>query len=347
MASRSAIFSDSTVAVAEDRAELSLIGKVFGPAPSVPSMQSFLADLWRCEGSLTILSLCDGLLGFVFSDSSDLARIRDGSPWIQPRYMLHVKSWEEPSFVAVESLNRVPLWVQFWRVPSHGHTVLMARCLGSALGDLKAAAVHIGSNSGGVYLRAKVAIDVTAPLPVSVTASHELQARNPFEATVLYERLPLFCFNCGVIGHPRSRCDRPEVVAAGDVPPYGKDLLARDKGPRVNEHTLRRRLARFSWRRQVEGSASDRRSVVLALPAPLAVAVPGVEDFQRLSLDPPLGVENGSPSAGRVRKRGELEEVMLPSNSKFQCVESAANSDLAVNDHGVEDTGPSRSQFDP
>ncbi|CAL1382967.1 unnamed protein product [Linum trigynum] len=49
----------------------------------------------------------------------------------------------------------------------------MVRCLGSTMGELKKAIVHVYRKTGGVYLREKVVLNITPPLPISVIALHE------------------------------------------------------------------------------------------------------------------------------------------------------------------------------
>ncbi|CAL1353080.1 unnamed protein product [Linum trigynum] len=193
----------------------------------------------------------------------------------------------------------------------------MARCLGSTMGELKEAAVHVGRRTSGVYLRAKVALDITRPLPVSVTASHEDNSKGFFKASVFYEKLPLFCFCCGVIGHTSSRCEFISEFAGKDLP-YGKHILAYDKGSRVDEHTLRRKVARFSWNRPGFERPHGHSSKSADRPSTHDRNTSGL---QRLSLEPAaagtLSLHIDSPS----RKRATLEDGEIPPASKALCVE--------------------------
>ncbi|CAL1380108.1 unnamed protein product [Linum trigynum] len=85
------VYNDEAVVVAEERAELSLLGKIHVSAPSLGSLQNFLVDLWNCRGSITVLSVDEGLVQFIFIDTSDHRRVRDKSPWTQSRFLIHLR----------------------------------------------------------------------------------------------------------------------------------------------------------------------------------------------------------------------------------------------------------------
>ncbi|CAL1395210.1 unnamed protein product [Linum trigynum] len=281
-----AIYNDTTIAASEERDGLSLLRRVFGPAPSAGSLQHFLAHIWRCHGSLTILEAPFGLHQFIFSIPSDRKKVKAATPWILDRIMIHLQDWCMPSAEVVKSLLKVPLWLQFWEAPSRCLTSLIACCLGSALGSLLEAGMHIGSKIGGIFLRAWGRLDVSLPFPKSVQASHEDPSKGSFKSKVLYERLPIFCFCCGIIGHTSKRCHlAPEFISK--ALPYGKWILASEMGSKVDDRSLRCRFARTSWSR-ADGFPS--RSTPLSLPPPehQSKEEKTRSSLQRLSISPRL-----------------------------------------------------------
>ncbi|CAL1399252.1 unnamed protein product [Linum trigynum] len=336
----SAVFTDEAVAVSEERTGLGLIGRVFGPAPSLGSLQRLLVDIWNCKGLLTVLPMPAGLVQFIFSDPLDRKKVLAVTPWIISRFMIHVREWVEPSEEVAQSLLRVSLNVQLWDVPYECLTTLMARCLGSAMGDLKDAAVYVGAETGGAFLHVRVPLDVSAPLPQSVTASHVANSKGPFKALVLFERLPLFCFCCGVIGHSGRRCARaPEFV--GKPLPYGSHTLAKEEGAKVDERTLRRRHPKLSWTRQSGDSSAVAKSSAPKMDQARS-------EMQRLTIQAAhlSPVQHGGMAL--VRKRDALEEGEILPATKSVCVNPLEkNADCAENEVRVEATGPSRSQSTP
>ena len=57
----------------------------------------------------------------------------------------------------------------------------------------------------GAYLRAKVQINITKPLMRGVSIfSTKRQVKEWYE--VRYEKLPNYCYSCGIIGHSSVEC---------------------------------------------------------------------------------------------------------------------------------------------
>ncbi|CAL1380109.1 unnamed protein product [Linum trigynum] len=217
----------------------------------------------------------------------------------------------------------------------------MARCLGSTMGKLKEAVVHVGRKTGGVYLRAKVSININRPLPLSVTASHEDRSKGLFKVSVYYEKLPLFCFCCGVLGHTSAHCDLKDTMNGNDLP-YGKHILAFDKGPSVDEHTLRKKIAHFSWNCHDTERAGDSHARNTSGLQRLSL---GADLLRQLILFAMPGVSSSSPTDPNPCKRGLLEEGEIPPASKVLCVEDTAGvQPTAIDTIQVEETGLARSQ---
>lgn len=55
----------------------------------------------------------------------------------------------------------------------------------------------------GPFLRVRVSVDITKPLLPSSLIN---PSRKPLWVAFKYERLPNFCFRCGIIKHSNSRC---------------------------------------------------------------------------------------------------------------------------------------------
>lgn len=76
----------------------------------------------------------------------------------------------------------------------------------------------------------KIEVDITKPLFGGF--SHKISGKNATWVQVKYERLPLFCFSRGVIGHEMKVCKQKRNVAispAGDeVSLYGHWLKVED-----------------------------------------------------------------------------------------------------------------------
>ncbi|CAL1399549.1 unnamed protein product [Linum trigynum] len=241
-------FDDADIAAGADREEHSLIGRLVGLPPALHTVKTTLTRVWRPDGEFTISPLELGLTQIIFSAQSDLRKVEKGSPWIFPKYMLVVRSWVPPSPAVAASLLWAPLEVQMWGVPFECFTAKLAQRLGSALGETTAPTLHRSDVSGGLYFRAEPVLDLAAPLPVEIEAVHVKAGKGNFIVKIKYERLPVFCYFCGIIGHIGANCPR-KAELEDDSPRYGRFTVSEESGPEIIEDMLSRRKKRFTWLR--------------------------------------------------------------------------------------------------
>lgn len=121
-------------------------------------------------------------------------------------------------------INRATYWVQGHAVPKEQITaengVKMAKLLG-VIEEIEDPAI-VGNRG---YLRVKVLINTKHPLTTSLMLPRSDGA--PTKIKLKYEKLKIFCFKCGRLGHLAMACNRPvnpERIRRGIV--YNNDLVA-------------------------------------------------------------------------------------------------------------------------
>jgi len=77
----------------------------------------------------------------------------------------------------------------------------------------------------GKELRARVVIPLNEPLPRGVSVFSSRRQRKEWY-DVVYERLPYFCFSCGIIGHSEIECPTPAMRDDKGCLPYSEKLRA-------------------------------------------------------------------------------------------------------------------------
>lgn len=81
----------------------------------------------------------------------------------------------------------------------------ISEMIGASLGVVEAIDTDGEGLGWGGYLRAKILLDLSKPLPKG--RKIKLQGSTRW-ITFKYEHLPKFCFNCGVIVHGKTGCTR-------------------------------------------------------------------------------------------------------------------------------------------
>jgi hypothetical protein len=107
--------------------------------------------------------------------------------------------------------EKAAFWVRMYNLP--------LACMGSDIGEQIGATVgEVDQNDGeaewGEYLRVRIIIDLTKPLD----RGRKINIRNKSTWVKLkYEKLPNFCYNCGVVRHSRWGCAAKSLKGEGSL----------------------------------------------------------------------------------------------------------------------------------
>jgi hypothetical protein len=158
----------------------------------------------------------------------DQERILQGNPWIFRNSWLIVKPWDRETDPRTIDFDHVPVWIQLWGLPHHCKTKAMGRHLGSLTGEVENFEVYEYSGKK-LIIKIKVAINVHKPIP------SEIHVGNPTNGNCWvdfrYEKLPQFCFNCGLIGHAASLCHN-QALNMETLAPLGPWIRSTQYGKR-------------------------------------------------------------------------------------------------------------------
>ncbi|KAL0462160.1 UNVERIFIED_CONTAM: hypothetical protein Slati_0103600 [Sesamum latifolium] len=117
-------------------------------------------------------------------------------------------------------------------------TADIARFIGTKISRISDSEQNKGILSWGSYMRIRVAIDVSKPLPRALKL-HTVMGDEQL-VSFTFERLPNFCYLCGKIDHIVKWCEtrfKEDFVDPGEDTPYGPWLRAvsrldnRSRGP--------------------------------------------------------------------------------------------------------------------
>ncbi|CAB4286507.1 unnamed protein product [Prunus armeniaca] len=182
------------------------------------------------KAHVTIVELEQNRFFFAFNTNLERATILNGGPWLFNGYLLILAEADEKV-----NLTRIPLvmqefWIQVKGLPLSFMTRAMGQMIGTALGGYVVTDQSKKVDCLGSYLRIRARIDVTKPLRRSLNLRLD---GDLVEVEIRYEKLPITCYHCGLIGHMEGSCTQKGVVYADDkAKPYGKwfqqDVLGPD-----------------------------------------------------------------------------------------------------------------------
>ena len=172
---------------------------------NVEAIARTFKPIWQTRKSFSIQDVGDNMVLIEFEEAADLERVLLGEPWSYDKYLIafHRLSHE----IAVEDLpfNLVDFWVQIHNLPVLSMKRRVAIALGGYIGEVLPTSLQEEEVGTGKYMRVRVRVDITEPL----CRGRKIGLGNDTEGWVSfqYERLPNFCYWCGIPTHSERDCE--------------------------------------------------------------------------------------------------------------------------------------------
>ncbi|XP_039123512.1 uncharacterized protein LOC120260138 [Dioscorea cayenensis subsp. rotundata] len=215
-----------TLSRARLRFQHSLFGKFFGKPPSFEQVKLFLLKKWENFGEFLISDLPNGFLLIRCSSQTAMQHLLSDGPWTINGIILQLSPWKpyfEPSFT---KLTTAAIWIQLHNLPIEFWSGDTLETITNHLGRLLKIDELTLSLTRTKYARVCLELDLSKPLCKGFTARDD---SHRIFTIVLYERLPTFCYSCGVIGHGSNSCSRSPATGKATVsqpprPSRGKEV---------------------------------------------------------------------------------------------------------------------------
>ncbi|KAL8502097.1 hypothetical protein ACS0TY_021279 [Phlomoides rotata] len=177
------------------------IGKVL----SNKSFNSFgLLEAMNSPRGFMTKEICKNLFSFQFHSQSDMLGVLAREPWYFDKNVILLKvlkRGEQPSTITFDSTN---FWVRLYDLPTAARTLKSINLIWGKIGEVLE--VDLGTMEGitrSVWIKVKV--DLRKPLKIGIML--EMGTAKCVWIDFKYERLPSFCYLCGLLGHMRHECD--------------------------------------------------------------------------------------------------------------------------------------------
>ncbi|CAM0956875.1 unnamed protein product [Alopecurus aequalis] len=184
-----------------------------------------------------------------FGSEADKIRVAKGGPWyLGNKHAILLKDFDVSVKPEDVIFDRLPVWVRIMKLDYGLMNSERGTPLAAMLGEVEQVEVDENGKAWGSYFRARVVIDPTQPIMRCVSVySKKKDMTVLFD--VMYERLPIFCFSCGLLGHSSLVCPTPaDRDAEGKLPYHGDKLCVPERKKREagssNDHSQSSRNSR-------------------------------------------------------------------------------------------------------
>ncbi|KAL2935345.1 hypothetical protein RDABS01_018463, partial [Bienertia sinuspersici] len=196
-----------TSAAADEKISLMLVGKLLTDRTiNVEAFKRTMTNAWALSRKLVIRAISPNRFVFQFFHWKDKDKVLMGRPWCFDQHLLvsnEISGNEQPDDVP---LTQSPFWICIYNLPfncSNGDVITTIASKIRVVVEIEEDELCLEK-----YRRVKVMLDVTKPL-------RRFQRIRNMEGKVVkvhfkYERLPFFCFLCGVMGHSEKDCPDSE-----------------------------------------------------------------------------------------------------------------------------------------
>jgi hypothetical protein len=190
---------------------------------SKETIKTTLLRWWRISKTLSFKVLGDNLFLVEFTNEGDKRRVLEGSPWGFESSLFLVEDFDGHTSPSELTFDHAAFWIRMVGLPLACMGRETGRMLGSSVGKVEAIDTDANGVGWGESLRVRVLIDLKKPLARGRML--KVQGKTKWIA-FQYERLPKFCFNCGVIIHGKIGCQKKTMLRQKEVTEYGQWLKA-------------------------------------------------------------------------------------------------------------------------
>ena len=220
-----------------------LVGKVLSPnVVHIQSIRSAMYPAWGNPRGLRIRPAGDNVFVTDFATKADRDRAFEGTPWMVGRHVVLLHDFDPRLRSSDIRFDSMTIWARIVDLPFEWMNDKKGLKIARLIDKHCSVDVDEFGEASGTFLRARVAIPIDQPLRRWVTVR---RGSTDVSFNLQYEKLPFFCFSCGLIGHRELECR-----SLADRDDAGK--LPFDRGLRAPEDR-RRKLQSFG---QAAASAS-------------------------------------------------------------------------------------------
>ncbi|KAL2902576.1 hypothetical protein RDABS01_027658 [Bienertia sinuspersici] len=163
-------------------------------------------DTWTLPGKVIIRVIDVNRFVFQFFHWRDKEKVMEGRPWCFDQQLLILESITDNEKTSQVALNHSPFWIRVYNLPFNCRSNVALQTLTGGMGSIME--IEPDEFELDKFRRIRILLDVRKPL----RRSQRIKNKDGSVVTIdfKYERLPFFCFACGVMGHSEKECSKEE-----------------------------------------------------------------------------------------------------------------------------------------
>ncbi|CAO2191314.1 unnamed protein product [Urochloa humidicola] len=211
----------------EGAVDCAVIGKVISPTTiHITTTDGAMRPAWGNPYGLrlrTVGERAENLFIAEFGCLEDRLRALNGSPWMVGKHAVILREYDETLKPSDVSFARMELWVHILDLPFGWMNVKRATRAAELIGEVVKIDAGPDGKISGAYARVRVAVEIDKPLRRGVLLKTD-RVKPPVWYKIQYEKLPFYCYSCGLMGHTDLLCPNPAPRNAEGKLPYDAKL---------------------------------------------------------------------------------------------------------------------------
>lgn len=210
----------------DETMSMCLIGKLW----TTRSYNSFgmvdtMKKLWNPTRGMICRDLGFNLMAFQFIAIRDMKKVLEMEPWHFNKHVLVLKKITDEIQPSAMVFVTTPFWLRIYDLPQVGRNEGTLRQIGTKFGEF----IKLDVNTiTGITRSVRMKVRINLGKPLKRGTRIRIGNVEPCWLPVTYERLPSFCYWCGLLGHTHKDCsnvqdkeEQGEVKTDSDLP-YGE-----------------------------------------------------------------------------------------------------------------------------
>ncbi|KAL5752884.1 hypothetical protein ACOSQ2_023391 [Xanthoceras sorbifolium] len=163
-----------------------------------------IEQIWNTVHGVEIELVGGNMFVFHLKDLKDKVSVQSRGPWHFDKSLIVLEEPMGAGEILKMKFQKSEFWVQIYNIPLMCMNKKVTKMLAETIGEVVEVPLE-PKDYWGKFIRVKVRIDVTQPLKRGLRVG-----LSDVEMMVIvllrYERLPVLCFACGLLGHSFQEC---------------------------------------------------------------------------------------------------------------------------------------------